>query len=343
MRLEELDRTDADADLVYMNVLFSTVPQAQAAFDTSSGEIYASLLAQASNDGLSRGQRLLARSHEAFDEGWGIWGGVNGRDGSVDSDGNAADVDHDEYGIDIGIDYRGASNRWAFGMTVGHVDGGLDVDDRLSRARYDGWHLGAYGRYGTGGDGPTITATISHSNNSADVSRTIVVNTLNRTARSSVDVESIALNGEARYGFALGGAWSVGPVASIHHASADLGRVSEIGAGALNLSGRGVDDEITRFGGGIFANWQGARGGIDASAQYVDGHANVAQTSFALQGAPSAIFPVRSPRTDGSTGLFTLSGHYELGGGWSIGGQTRGLVGGEEQSISGSMRVGWKF
>ena len=343
MRLENLDRTDADANQVYMNLLFSTTPQAQAAFDTASGEIYASLLAQASADGLSRSRRLVARSHEAVAEGWGIWGGVNGADSSVDGDGNAANADRDEYGFDVGIDYRGSANRWALGVAVGYVDGGLDADNRLSSAEYDGWHLGAYGRYGTGGSGLTITGALGYTNTDARVTRSIVVNQLNRTARASADIESIALSGEARYGLAIGNGWNAGPALSIHHASADIGRVSETGANALNLSGPGTGDDITRLGGGLFVNWQGANGGIDASAQYVDGHSNIAQIPFTLQGAPNATFPVRSPRTDGSAALFTLSGRYALGSGWTISGETRALVGGEEQSIAGTLSVGWAF
>ncbi|MGP1354043.1 MAG: autotransporter outer membrane beta-barrel domain-containing protein, partial [Parasphingopyxis sp.] len=344
MRLENLDRSNADANLAYMNVLFSTVPEARAAFDTTSGEIYASLLAQASSDGLARTQRLIVRSHAATArEGLGLWGGISGADGSVNGDGNAATVDHDEYGFDIGLDYRGPANGWAVGVSLGYYDGGLDVDGRLSRASYDGWHLGVYARYGTSGPGFTISGALSHSDTRADVTRRIRVNTLDRTARDSVDTDSLAIAGEARYGFGIGGDWAVGPLASIRHASSDLGSVDETGAGALNLDGGGADDEVTRFGGGVFVNWQGARGGLDISAQYVDGHSNVAQAGFALEGAPAAIFPVRSPRTDGAAALFSFSGRYELGGGWTVGGDVRGLVGGEENAISGSLRIGWEF
>ncbi|MEQ9663203.1 MAG: hypothetical protein RLN87_11725, partial [Parasphingopyxis sp.] len=79
MRFEDLDRTPgSDANSVYMNLLFSTTGEALAAFDTASGEIYASLLANAGTSGMTRAQRLAARGHEAFAEGWGFWGGVTG-------------------------------------------------------------------------------------------------------------------------------------------------------------------------------------------------------------------------------------------------------------------------
>ena len=343
MRLEELDRTNADANLVYMNLLFSTTGEALAAFDTASGEIYASLLANAGTSGMARAQRLAARGHEAFAEGWGFWGGVTGSAGEIDTDANAADADADSYGLDIGLDYRGANNGWALGAVVGYLDGGLDVDDRLSRSEYDGWHAGGYGRIGTGGAGVTVTGAFSYTDLTADVTRGILVNTLNRTARASVDIETWALTGEARYGFPIGSGWSAGAIASIHHADSELGRVNETGAGALSLTGGDVDDEQTRIGGGLFANWQGTRGGIDLSAQYVDGHSNVAQVPFALNGAPTATFPVRSPRTNGGAALMSIAGRYRLGGGWSLGGETRALIGGDENSIAGSVTIGWEF
>ncbi|WP_299329108.1 autotransporter domain-containing protein [Parasphingopyxis sp.] len=340
------DRLEAGAtgDLaaVIDQLIFSNTSQALTAFDTASGEIYAALLSQAASDGLTRSQRLVARAHEPYGEGWGLWTSIVGSDGSVDGDGNGADVEHNDYGFDIGIDYRGAGNRWAAGAALGYIDGGVDVDDRLSDAEYDGWHLGAYARYGSGGAGVTIAGAIDYAETDASVDRRIRVNTFDRHARASVDVETFAISGEARYGIPIGNGWTAGPIASIHHASADLGRFAETGAGDISLVSADASDEITRFGGGLFANWQGARGGVDFSAQYVDGHSNVAQANMAFAGGPGTIFSVRNPRVNGSAGLFTAAGRYEIGNGWSIGGELRGLLG-EEQSIAGSATIDWRF
>ncbi len=343
MRLESLDRDDPDANKVYMNVLFSTVPQAQTAFDTTSGEIYASLLSQAGTDGIARARRLIARSHEVHTEGLGVWGGVSGRTGSLDGDGNAAKVDAHEFGFDFGVDYRGQDNRWALGASGGYVDGQTQVDDRLSRAKYDGWHLGAYGRVGSGGPGLTVSGAIDYTKIEASVSRGIVVNTLNRMAWSDAGIRTVSLSGEVRYGVAVGKDWSIGPVASIHHASAKLGRISETGANALNLTSDGGKDKLTRYGGGLAAHLQSDKGSIDVSAQYVDGPRNSAWVPLVLQGAPDASFPVSSPRTDGGAGLFTISGHHTLGGGWTVSGEARALAGKHETSVAGSVTVGLTF
>lgn len=326
-----------------MNVLFTTVTQALQAFDTSSGEIYPSLLADTLDAGMVRTDRLVARSHESFRDGWGMWGGVNGRTGNVDGDGNAARVAQDDYGFDLGIDYRGTGNAWAFGASVGYVNSDLEVSARNSRADSDGWNLGAYGRYGTGGAGFTATAAISYSDMQSDVTRGIQVNRLSRIATSRVDTTTLAIEGELRYGIETSKGWSMGPVISVHHASADLGRFVESGAQSLNLTSNGGSDKLTRFGGGIFAGWQGTKGGLDASAQYVGGSDNFAQVGMALDGAPGITFPIRSPRVNNSGGLFTVSGEYELGGGWTIGGNIRSLISKDEKSAAGSLIVGWRF
>tara|TARA_R110001606_G_scaffold74168_9_gene171769 strand:- start:1319 stop:2380 length:1062 start_codon:yes stop_codon:yes gene_type:complete len=342
--LDRLDQTPGtDAAAVYRQILFMTTAQAQAAFDAASGEVYASLLANGLDEAMTRTDRLIARAHESSAEGWGLWGGVIGRDASVDSDGNAAETESDGYGFDVGIDYRGPDNRWALGAVVGYFDGGLDVDARRSTVNYDGWHIGAYGRYGSGNTGLTATGAINYGDSEANVRRRIAFGTLSRDARATVDMQTFALEGELRYGLPAGNGWALGPMTSFFYADADLGRFAETGANSLNLTSSGASDEVSRFGGGLFANWQGAHGSIDASAQYVDGHGNAAQIGMTLAGAPGTSFSVRSPQTGGSAGLFSLAGRYELGGGWSIGGDIRGLIGDEVQAVSGSATIGWRF
>jgi len=135
----------------------------------------------------------------------------------------------------------------------------------------------------------------------------------------------------------------LGPIVSLHHAAADLSRFAESGAQRLNLSSKGASDKRTRFRGGIYANWQGSKGGLDASAQYVGSSSNVAEVGIAFAGAPGITTPVRSPLTNASGGLFTVSGEYDLGGNWTIGGSIRSLITKDEKSASGSVTIGWKF
>lgn len=173
--------------------------------------------------------------------------------------------------------------------------------------------------------------------------RDIAFGSIARTATGSVDVETVSLDGELRYGLPLGGGWAAGPIASIAYADADLGRFAETGAGSLNLSGAGGSDAATRYGAGAFANWQGARGGIDFSLQYVDGRSSLAEVDLALAGAAATPFSVRSPRADGAAALLGASGRYDLGGNWSLGANVRALVGGDGNDLSGAFTIGWRF
>ncbi|MXO90894.1 autotransporter outer membrane beta-barrel domain-containing protein [Pontixanthobacter aquaemixtae] len=343
-RLDRLDQTaGTDAADIYTQILFMDAVSARDAFDQASGEVYATLQADGAERAMMATGRLTARAHEQSGTGWGIWGGVGGRAGTVDEDGNAADVNNDSLRFDLGMDYRGPDNKWAFGAAVGYFRGGLEIDHRNSNLMYNGWSIGGYGRYGSGNTGPTVTGAVSYGDGEADVVREVAFGTIARVARATVDIETIGLAGEIRYGFPVGSNWAAGPVASISYVDADLGRYSETGAESLNLSGSGDADSITRYGAGVFANWQAAGGNFDVSAQYVDRRSRFSQVSMALEGAPAELFPVRSPRTNGSAALISAGGRYDLGNGWAIGGDLRGLFGGDERAVTGSIVLGWRF
>ncbi|PKP92716.1 MAG: hypothetical protein CVT75_07375 [Alphaproteobacteria bacterium HGW-Alphaproteobacteria-14] len=341
--LAQFDRTPgSDSNEVYNALLQSTTQSALAAFDSASGEIYASLLAARADAGLVRSQRLLARTHERAGEGWGLWGGISGSSGDTDFDGNAADASQSQIVFDLGMDYRGSDSAWAIGAAVSYINGDLDVDDRASEADYDGWGLGVYARYGTGNSGFSLSAALDFSDVSANVTRDIAVNTISRRAIGSADVQTISLSGEARYGFGEGD-WAFGPVVSIHYADGQLDGASETGAASLNLSVSESSFDQTRLGGGLFANFQGENGGFDLSAQYVGGEARFAQARLTLDGAPGTPFAVRSPRVDGDGGLFAASGHHALGGGWTLGGEARVFAGSQRTEVAASATLGWRF
>lgn len=344
IRLDELNRTDADADDVYMALLFATTPEALTAFDSASGEIYSTLLAGTAERGIERGQRLLARAVQPGGEGLALWGGALGRTGSVDGDGNAADIEQDRLGLELGIDYRGPDNGWAAGASVAWLSGDLDIADRTSDAEFEGWSFGGYARYGTGHRGLTVSAAIDYTASEADVTRDITVATLNRTALGTADYDSVSLSGEVRYGLGSDDSgWAFGPVVSVFYADAEFDGVDEIGAGALNLSGTEQDFDLTRYGGGLFAGWRGETFSFDLSAQYLFGSDEFAQVGLALDGSAGITRPVRSPLVDGDAARITASATTALGGGWSLSGEARALLGSDQQNVAGSISLGWQF
>lgn len=334
----------SDSLAVYNQILLLDADAARAAFDMASGEIYAVLTAATLRHGAGRAERLLGRSREAGGEGWGLWGTANGHDGRVQGDGNGARYTQDGIGGELGIDYRGPGNRWAIGFGGGYDTRDIDLRDRASRSEADGWHVGGYARYGTGGEGLSATLTGAYTSGKADVVRNIAIGTIARTAVARVDVDSWSLGGEVRYGFQLGGGWAAGPQLKASHARAELGRFAETGADSLNLSGgTNNEDSRTRYGGGLFARWEGSGGAIDVTAAYVGGGRAPTEIGLVMAGAPAAPYRVRSAQGDGDTLEITLAGQLELGRGWSIGANLEGAAGSNERRLQGSATLGWRF
>ena len=342
--LMEFDVGGADALAVYNQLLLAEAELARAAFDAASGEIYPVLVASTLRQSDGRVSRLLGRAQALGSEGWGLWGSANGQDGRVDGDGNGARFTHDGLGGELGVDYRGPGNGWAIGFGGGYNEGGVRLRDRGSRAEADGWHVGGYARYGTGGTGFSATLAGAYASNEADVVRNITVGTLSRVATARVDVEGWSLGAELRYGLPIGGGWAMGPQLRIAHARAQLGGFAETGADSLNLTGgSNNDDSRTRYGGGLFARWDGANGSIDAGAAYVRGGADPTEIGLVMAGASSTPYRVRAARGDGDTLQLNLAGQLNIGGGWSLGANLAGAYGSRERSLQGSATVGWRF
>ncbi|MGE0179742.1 MAG: hypothetical protein AB7O91_07985, partial [Sphingomonas sp.] len=85
------------------------------------------------------------------------------------------------------------------------------------------------------------------------------------------------------------------------------------------------------------------RGSVDLGAQYVDGDGGFAEVPLTFAGAAGQRFLVRSPRTQGEAALLSLAGRHDLGGGWSLGGHARAVLGRAEQEFGGGMTLAWRF
>lgn len=341
--LEAFDRTaGSDGAGVFNALLALDTVSLRAALDASSGEIYAGLLGDALGSGTARADRLVARANTPAPEGWGMWGGLDGRTGRINGDGNAARLEHSGYGFDLGIDYRGVGNAWAVGVGGGYVHASLDLDARSSRSRSSGWQIGGYARYGTGGAGITASVAANYQHQDADITRAIAFAGVDRAADGRASVKGGAVTGELRYGVAASDAWSLGPTASVHYAHASIDDIRETGPAALALTGRGADDR-TRYGGGAFVNWQSGRSAIDLSAQYVGGNSDPANVGLAFAGSPANAFDIRAPRIRGSAALVNLGTRYDLGGGWSLAGDARATVARDQRSLSANATLGWRF
>jgi uncharacterized protein with beta-barrel porin domain len=347
-----IDNTQTGATGDYRTVLdaliFSTTPQVLTALDTTSGEIHASVLASGLRQSrvISNAMRARLQAGTPTSEGgnrFGLWlaGGIV--DGAIAADGNAARVAGDSQGLIFGGELAGASSSFVVGAAVGYAKSRVDVNARQSSARLDGWQAGAYGRFGTGGSGFTVSALGSYVSSDADTLRGITVNTINRAAVARYRVESFAVGGEARFGIPVGGSsWAVGPVAAVDYTSVRRAAFTETNAASLNLTGNRDSHNLTSFGVGGFANWQGSGSKFDLSVQYEQGDRNAAATRLSLQGAPASSFLVRSPVSVRNGMRIGLASELALGSGWGIGAGYRGRIAGSDSDHSAVMALIWR-
>lgn len=341
--LDNLDRTQTDADDVYMAVLFSTTPEALRAFDTASGEVYAAQLAGSTRQAAAQTFALLSRSRAFENDGFGVWGGISTGTSSLDSDGNAAFSQTDGFAANFGIDYRGQDDGWALGLSVGYVERDVDIAQRQSGSEGDGFRLGGYSRIGDNAHGVTISAAATYREMEARTQRDIEIASLRRTASANIDQQSFGLAAEARYGFGVGTGITIGPVVSVFHASGEIAEFEEAGAGAVNLNSEGGDFARTRAGLGLFGNVASDGVRFDASVQYVDGSSEFAVLDLVMEGAGAAPFAVRSAAEDGGGVLIGLAADLDLGTNLTLSADLRSLVQKELEEYSGSITIGWQF
>ncbi|MXP44985.1 autotransporter domain-containing protein [Allopontixanthobacter sediminis] len=331
----------SDALAVYNSLLMLDGDSARAAFNASSGEIYASLLSANQRQGMALAAQFIQRGQAGLEEGLGIWGGVTGRNSHVGGDGNGARFSSDAFGGEIGVDYRGQGNSWAAGIGGGWLSGDVRVKARGSDASTDEWHVGGYVRYGTGAAGVTATASLVHTSARADVTRTISFGPIARTPQAESKFNTTALTVNLRYGFGEGD-WTFGPTIGTETSKTQLGAFRETGANVLDLFSSRNSDAWTRLGAGGFVRMVSPTGYFDMSAQYVTGGRNDVDVDLGMAGSASA-FNVRAPIGARTGVALQASGSYDLGGNWSLAGQVGATGGNGDATVNGNLRLSLEF
>lgn len=338
--LMELDRTAGSDSLeVYNALLLLDENAARDAFDLSSGEIYGDILAAGNRIAMSRAISRQLGSAAIGREGWNAWISGTLANARVSGDGNGARFEQDTGQVELGLDYHGAGNGWMIGVSGGWLSSDLTNDQRRSSADMDGWFASVAARYGTYGEGLTVSAAASYSDQSGDTLRTIAFGTINRSAAADVDTDSTGLVADVRFGFG-NDSFAFGPVAGIEHASTSLDGYTEFGAGALSLSGNGASESWTRYGGGIFASHRS--GGITAlvDARYLSAEDGKEAVQHQLAGSPRT-FTVLPARGDSDAVRLTVTLEGELGKNVQFGLGAHAYLAGEETSLAGtaSLRI----
>jgi outer membrane autotransporter protein len=216
-----------------------TPGQLPAAFNAASGEIHASVRSALLQNTTTLRQTVLERLHDAEASGSSFWAHPFGNWGSIDSDGNAAQLNTNFSGITIGADTSVAD-----GLRLG-LDGGYGqvqgfAQQRGSSLTSDSVHLGVYGGYG---DGPfSLKAGVLGSWGNVRTTRVVLFpgfldkDTAKQSARTT---EAFA---EAAYDFGLEGI-DLAPFINGGWSEASTGAFSEAGGVAALLGLHASSDD----------------------------------------------------------------------------------------------------
>ncbi|HOT41133.1 MAG TPA: autotransporter domain-containing protein [Syntrophorhabdaceae bacterium] len=179
----------------------------------------------------SSGRELTGIIPQKYDGKWGFF--VRGSTVLGDKGTSPDEVGYKftTTGITIGSDYR-FSNNFIAGVMAGFYNSKTDISDAGSKVKLDGYTLGLYKSYYTGGF--YSDAFINYSYNRYDNTRRIVFPGIDRTATSKPSGHQFAAYGGAGYDFKKGNL-SFGPTLSLQYVYLNLDSYTESGAGALNL------------------------------------------------------------------------------------------------------------
>ncbi|MEH0832186.1 autotransporter domain-containing protein [Pectobacterium cacticida] len=210
----------------------------QHAFDTLSGESYASLGGAIARGTLTVSDTVTEHAR-SIDEN-NVWINVYGGRHDANGANGTADTDYRSHGFLLGLD-GALSDNMTLGMFVGADKGDFDVNGRRFSADVDNYQLGAYVNYthnrlgltfGTAGSWGDITT-----------QRNVTVGSLNEKLSADLDARTLQVFGETRITFDIN-AVAVEPFARVTHIASKLNGFSETG-GVAALGGERINMDTT--------------------------------------------------------------------------------------------------
>jgi len=238
----------SDANPVIVSLMGTTAAaDAQAAFDSLSGEIYSSTgtaLLQAS----SHLRDLIAArffESEGSDRQRGVWGTVYGYDAKLDGAANVAQTQTESFGFavggDIPVPFGDSGN---VGLLLGYEDADVKLKSgRASKSEVETFNVGAY--FGTSFNGFQIRSGVAHSRHDIDTARDVRAGTLAGRNTSSYDATLTQVFAELAYPIQVGGALEVAPYAGLQQLWLDVDGALERGTDAT-LRTQGWKTDVAR-------------------------------------------------------------------------------------------------
>lgn len=255
------------SDPAYIHLLGASLNQARTAFNTASGEAHASgqhlidqtfalfqsslggrggaaggkdqtaPLAYGPHPGEAVASLLAIDALERADPPLhSAWLQPMGGAGTIEADGNAAQLDWWSGGVALGYEGEvataGGSTRFGFGL--GYLAGGASVPARASSLEGQGGYVGLYGGWSDGV--VDLAGSLAYGASHLASRRNIRVGALTQTATAGYWAHSVGIELEGSYGFALTETVKVSPVGTLRAAWSGHNGTTETGAGALNAT-----------------------------------------------------------------------------------------------------------
>jgi outer membrane autotransporter protein len=293
---------------------------ARKALDGLSGEIHASARSALIEDSAHIRNAATARIRAAF-EGVGTvslpvmaygpggaeiapaatdrvaaWGQAFGSWGSFDSNGDAAELDHDTGGLLMGMDGFVAEN-WRLGLIAGYSHSSFDASDRASSGSSDNYHLGLYA--GTRWDNLGFRSGLAYSWHDVETSRAVSFAGFSDRLAGDYSAGTFQAFGELGYRVDTA-AVSFEPFANLAYVRLRAhGFTEKGGAAALHSPNQTTDTTFTTLGiravtgfelGGMRATARGMLGWRHAfgDTTLLSSHAFAGSDAFTVTGTPIA-------------------------------------------------------
>src|SRR5699024_8731937 len=143
--------------------------------------------------------------------------------GEIDSDGNAAQLDHDTYGFFLGAD-AAVFDAWRLGFVAGYSRSTFDIEDRSSSGESDNFHIGVYGGRRWGRLGLRLGA--AQTWHEIDIERTPAFAGFSDSLNAEIDARTTQVYGELGYRFETGDV-TLEPFANVAYVYLDTDGFSE--------------------------------------------------------------------------------------------------------------------
>jgi outer membrane autotransporter protein len=213
---------------------------AQDAFDQTSGELHASIRGESFEDSRFVREAIYNHTAQAVEPRIGMWVAGFGSWGSIDSDGNAAQVDRSIGGFFLGVDAL-KSESASLGVMTGYSTADINVPDRNSYASTDDLYVGLYGSYDVAGF--SLTAAVTNTWRWVGTRRSIAFAGFQDSVRANYTINVFQAFGEGSYDFRFGGL-GVEPFASFAYVSVKADNFAEFGGPASLVADDNVSDDF---------------------------------------------------------------------------------------------------